>query len=122
MNSIVSVPRSPWLHERLDAYAAARNFYRLSKAIRDQLPRGLGEVSDQLKRAASSVSLAIAEGACARARGIKAAHFQRALASAGECAAALDQIEDEGGAPAPMLAEAREHLRRCSLLTLGLLR
>lgn len=58
--------KSLFLHERLDAYAAARRFYRLAKVVREQLPRGLGEVSDQLKRATSSVGLAIAEGACAR--------------------------------------------------------
>ena len=122
MEPILSNPKSPLLHERLDAYAFARNFYRLARVIREQLPRGLGEVSDQLLRASSSVSLAIAEGACTRAPKVKSAHFQRALASAGECGAALDQIEDEGGAPAALIAQARAVLHRCSLLTLGLMR
>ena len=114
--------RSIFLHEKLGAYAHARAFYRTARAIREQLPRGLGEVRDQLYRAASSVSLAIAEGANAGQPRIKALHFTGALASAGECAAALDQIEDESVARAILLAEARAELRQCARLTLGLRR
>ena len=51
---------------------------------------------------------------------IKSLHFTRALASAAECAAALDQIEDECAAPGALLTKAREELRLCMLLTLGL--
>ena len=114
--------RSLFLHERLEAYQFARRFYQSARAIREQLPRGLGEVRDQLYRAASSISLAIAEGANASQPKVKSLHFSRALASAGECAAALDQIEDECAAPAPLLTKAREELRRCMVLTLGLRR
>ena len=114
--------RSVFLHERLEAYVFARAFYRSARTIRDQLPRGLGEVGDQLYRASSSNSLAIAEGANACQPKIKAMHFNRALASAGECAAALDQIEDECAAPPALLATAREQLRQCMRLTLGLRR
>lgn len=53
---------------------------------------------------------------------VKSLHFTRALASAGECAAALDQIEDECAAPGALLTKAREELRLCMLLTLGLRR
>lgn len=113
---------SVFLHERLEAYVFARRFYRTARAIRAQLPRGLGEVRDQLYRAASSVSLAIAEGANACQPRVKALHFNRALASGGECAAALDQIEDERAAPVDLLAVARDELSRCMRLTLGLRR
>ena len=99
MEPILSNPKSPLLHERLDVYAAARNCYRLARTIREQLPHGLSEVSDQLVRASSSVSLAIAEGACARAPRIKASHFQRALASAGECGAASRDAAPPGAGP-----------------------
>lgn len=114
--------RSVFLHERLEAYVAARAFYRSARVIREQLPRGLGEVRDQLYRAASSISLAIAEGANASQPKVKSLHFTRALASAGECAAALDQIEDECAAPAALVARARDELSRCMRLTLGLRR
>lgn len=114
--------KSVFLHERLLAYVYARKFYRTAKAIRDQLPHGLGEVRDQLARASSSVGLAIAEGANASQPKIKALHFRRALASGGECAGALDQIEDERGAPADLISAARAHLRRSMALTLGLVK
>lgn len=111
-----------FLHERLEAYVFARRFYRTAREIRAQLPRGLGEVSNQLYRAASSVSLAIAEGANASQPRIKSLHFTRALASGGECAAALDQIEDERAAPAALLTTARDELTRSMRLTLALRR
>ena len=60
-----------FLHERLEAYVQARKFYRSARVIREQLPRGLGEVRDQLYRAASSISLAIAEGSNASQPKIK---------------------------------------------------
>src|SRR5207248_7912386 len=113
-----------FLHERLQAYVFARKFYQTVRVIREQLPRGLGEVRDQLYRASSSVSLAIAEGANASQSHpkIKTQHFMRALASAGECAAALDQIEDECAAPPALISQARAELRRCMGITLGLVR
>ena len=114
--------RTVFLHERLEAYVFARKFYQTARAIREQLPRGLGEVRVQLYRASSSVTLAIAEGANASQIKIKSMHFTRALASAGECAAALDQIEDECAAPESIVTKARSELRRCMLLTLGLRR
>jgi len=113
-------PKSPFLHERLRAYDHARTFYRLVVQICAQLPRGLAPIADQLDRAASSVSLAIAEGANARAAGIKRTHFDRAIASGGECAAALDQIADKGVATSAHLAAARHELELAVLLTIGL--
>src|ERR1041384_6263973 len=109
-----------FLHERLDGYRIAGKVYQSARTIREGLPRGLGEVRDQLYRASSSVSLAIAEGANAAQPKIKCQHFTRALASAGECAAALDQIEDECAAPMLLIKQAREQLRMCMVITTGL--
>lgn len=67
--------------------AAARAFYRCTRDIREGLPRGLGEVRDQFYRAASAMSLAIADGARAFQPKVRSLHFTRALAVAGECAA-----------------------------------
>jgi len=115
-------PRSPFLHERLRAYTHARSFHRLVVRLLGALPRGHSAIADQLDRAASSVLLAIAEGANARAAGIKRVHFDRAIASGGECAAALDQIADKQAAPPADLAAARRELELTVLLTLGLRR
>ena len=114
--------RSPWLHERLHAYSAALDFYRLATAIRRGLPRGLGPLGDQLSRAAQSICLNLAEGAAARSWAVKNRHFEIANGSACECAAALDVVEVEGAAPAAAVAQAREKLRLATLLTRGLMR
>lgn len=114
--------KSPYLHERLDAYRAALEAYRAIKSIRAHLPRGLGPLGDQLSRAGQSVCLNLAEGAAARSRDVKRRHWDIALGSAGECAAALDLVEIESGARPELIAEARGHLRLATLLMLGLLR
>ena len=114
--------RSPYLHERLDAYRAAVEFYRIVREIRARLPRGLGPLGDQLSRAAQSICLNIAEGAAARSRDVKRRHWNIALGSAGESAAALDLVEIEQAAAAVQIARARDHLRVATLRTLGLAR
>jgi four helix bundle protein len=114
--------RSPYLHERLEAYRAAVEFYRVVKTIRARLPRGLGPLGDQLSRAAQSICLNLAEGAAARSRDVKRRHWDIAAGSEGESAAALDLLEIEGAASADVLARARDRLRIATLCTLGLMR
>jgi four helix bundle protein len=114
--------KSPYLHDRLDAYRAALEAYRAIKSIRAHLPRGLGPLGDQLSRAGQSVCLNLAEGSAARSRDVKRRHWDIALGSAGECAAALDLVEVECGARPELLTRARGHLRVATLLTLGLVR
>ena len=114
--------RSPYLHDRLHAYAAALDFYRVVRAIRARLPRGLGPLGDQLSRAAQSTCLNLAEGAASRSRDVKRRFWNIALGSAGECAAALDLVDIESGATPDQIALARCHLRVATLRTLGLAR
>ena len=113
---------SPYMHERLDAYAAALAFYRIVRAVRSNLPRGLGPLGDQISRAAQSICLNLAEGAAARSRDVKRRHYDIALGSAGECSAALDLLEIEAAASADQLSGARDHLRVATLRMLGLVR
>ena len=47
--------------EKLDVYKCAIDFLALSAGIIEELPRGSGVLADQLKRAALSVPLNIAE-------------------------------------------------------------
>ena len=114
--------KSPYLHQRLHAYSNSLEFYKVVKGIRARLPRGLGPLGDQLSRAAQSVSLNLAEGSAARSRDVKLRHFNIALGSAGECAAALDLVAIEGGAAPEQIVLARSHLRLTTLQTLGLTR
>jgi len=50
-------------HEKLDVYQRSLDFLTQALRIVERLPRGEREIRDQLKRAAMSISLNIAEGA-----------------------------------------------------------
>ena len=77
-------------HERLDVYQAAVQFLVLADTIASALPRGRAYLADQLRRAASSSSLNIAEGAGEFAPADKARFYRMARRSATESAAILD--------------------------------
>jgi four helix bundle protein len=77
-------------HEKLDVYHIAIEFVILSDAIIEHIPRGRGYLSDQLQRAALSISLNIAEGAGEYAIDEKVRFYRMAKRSATECAGILD--------------------------------
>ena len=77
-------------HEKLDVYHIAIEFVILSDAIIEHMPRGRGYLSDQLQRAALSISLNIAEGAGEYAIDEKVRFYRMAKRSATECAGVLD--------------------------------
>ena len=77
-------------HERLDVYKAAIELLVLADAVATTLPRGRGYLADQLRRAASSISFNIAEGAGEFAVEEKARFYRMARRSATESAAILD--------------------------------
>ena len=113
---------APYPHEKLKAYAFAVAFYRVVRDLRSQLPRGLGPLGDQLSRAAQSVCLNLAEGAAQSSINVRRRHFQIALGSANECAAALDLLEIEEAVTAETLKLARRRLKLATILTVGLAR
>jgi len=80
----------PFDHEKLDVYQRALDFMTAAGAICDALPRGHAYLLDQLKRAALSIVLNIAEGAGKFSGNDKAAFYLRARGSTTECAAILD--------------------------------
>lgn len=77
-------------HERLEAYQAAIDFAARADEIAEQLPRGRGNIADQLSRASVSIPLNIAEGAGLWANKEKQHAYRIARGSAMECAAILD--------------------------------
>ncbi|MCB0220319.1 MAG: four helix bundle protein [Chrysiogenetes bacterium] len=77
-------------HERLDVYQAAIELVATSARIIDDLPRGSSFVSDQLRRAALSVPLNIAEGGGKPTDGDRKRFLAIARGSAMECGAILD--------------------------------
>ena len=77
-------------HENLDVYQCSIDFLALALRVAARLPRGEREIRDQLKRAAISIPLNIAEGA-GKLTGPDRARFHAiARGSAMECAALLD--------------------------------
>ena len=77
-------------HERLTVYQVSIEFVILSDAVIEHLPRGRAYLSDQLQRAALSISLNIAEGAGEYATDEKARFYCMAKRSATECAGILE--------------------------------
>jgi four helix bundle protein len=81
-------------------YQIAIEFVVLADVIVENLPRGRAYISDQLRRAALSISLNIAEGAGEYALEEKIRFYRMAKRSATECAGILDvcqrlQLTDE---------------------------
>jgi four helix bundle protein len=77
-------------HEKLTVYQVAIEFVILADEVIENLPRGRAYLSDQLQRAALSISLNIAEGAGEYAVDEKARFYRMAKRSATECAGILD--------------------------------
>jgi len=80
-------------HERLDVYKLAIRFLALAFALLRKLPRGEMEIRQQLKRAAISIPLNIAEGVGKPSVPDRARYHAIARGSAMECAALLDVLE-----------------------------
>jgi four helix bundle protein len=79
-------------HERLDVYQCALQFAALAFQILENMPRGHGELCDQLRRATISIPLNIAEGAGKTTERERARYHAIARGSAMECAAIVDLL------------------------------
>jgi four helix bundle protein len=77
-------------YERLEVYQAGLAFLALSIKIIAALPIGYASFADQLKRAALSITLNIAEGVGRRAIPDRQRFYSIARGSAMECGAILD--------------------------------
>ena len=80
----------PFPHERLNVYRQAVEFLTLIVPLLDDLPAGYSRLRDQLRRAAWSIALNIAERAGRRTKDDKCRFFSIARGSCYECAAILD--------------------------------
>ena len=91
--------RTPLDFERLDVYRCAIEFLALCVRLMARMPRGHADLRDQLKRAATSIPLNIAE-ASGKTGGPDRARFHAIeRGSALECAAILDVLVLLGAAP-----------------------
>mgnify|MGYP000996081387 CR=1 FL=1 len=77
-------------HERLDVYRCSIEFFAIALAVIRKLPRGHSQLADQLRRAAMSIPLNIAEGAGKTTEADQRHFYLIARGSAAECSAVLD--------------------------------
>ena len=82
--------------QRLEVYQRSIEFFALALEIIAELPKGNADIADQLRRAAQSQPLNIAEGAGRTSRPDVVKHYTIARGSAMECAAILDVMRLKG--------------------------
>ena len=78
--------------QRLDVYRCAIEFLAQAIALSGRLPKGYAALADQLRRAALSSPLNIAEAAGRSSERDGARHYAIARGSAMECAAIVDAM------------------------------
>ena len=76
--------------QKLEVYKLAIEFAVFAKKATLDLPRGNGDIRNQLQRASTSIVLNIAEGAGKIQRDDKRKSYAIALGSTTECAAAME--------------------------------
>ena len=104
--------------EKLDSYQAAIGFLALAARLIGTLPRGYGWLSDQLRRAALSQAVNLAEGAGRVGAADQRRHYAIARGSGIECAAILSALGVLEAANPTLVAEGRTLLlRSVSLLS-----
>ena len=105
-------------HEKLDVYKISIKFMAIAINIVENIPRGYSSLSDQLKRAAWSIPLNIAEGCGKRGINDKKRFYAIARGSAMECAAVIDVCQVLKINPKDPLKEGKTLLIRIvSMLT-----
>lgn len=105
-------------YEKLDVYQCSIEFLGIASKIINEMPRGYGLLSDQLKRASLGMPLQIAEGAGKRTRNDCRRFFDYGRGSAMECGSVLDACLKLKLVNASLLAEGKNLLTRIvSMLT-----
>ena len=107
--------------QRLDVYRASTEFLGATSKLVTRIPKGHGDIVDQLRRAALSVPLNIAEGSGKFSR--DAVRFYTiSRGSALECAAILDALEAMAVFDQANLEKPRALLERIVSMLTGLIR
>jgi four helix bundle protein len=79
-------------HERFEAYRQSIQFWKLALVLLDNIPSGNFVIRDQLKRAATSITLNIAEGSGRNKTEDRKRFYAIARGSVLECAAISDLL------------------------------
>ena len=78
--------------QKMDVYRCAIEFLAFTATTHERMPKGFASLADQLRRAALSVPLNIAEAAGRNTPTDAARHYAIARGSAMECAAIMDSL------------------------------
>ena len=108
--------------ERLDVFTVALDAVVIVDGVAEDLPEGRGYMRDQLRRAANSIALNIAEGAGEFMPGEKARFYRIAKRSATECAGQLLVCRKLGLFAAPRVDAALDVLQRVIAMLVTLVR
>jgi four helix bundle protein len=104
--------------QRLEVFRHAVEAVAVLDELAEELPEGRGYIRDQLRRAANSIALNIAEGAGEFLPAEKAGFYRMAKRSATECAGQILVCERLGLSEAPRI-EAALDLARANVLDPG---
>jgi four helix bundle protein len=104
--------KEAFTHENLDVYRCSVDFLVIADEVAGSLQRGRGYLSEQLRRAATSITLNIAEGAGEFTRPEKSRSYRIAKRSTTECAAILDVCTQLDLSDGERLQQGRELLLR----------
>jgi len=102
--------------EKLDAYRVSIELTQLAFRISDSLPRGYSSLADQLRRAAMSVPLNIAEGHGKTGTPDRKRYYAIARGSVMECFAILDVARLLPDARLPETEAAKELADRAAAM------
>lgn len=113
---------APLDFERLEVFKVAVEVVAVLDEVAERLPEGRGYMRDQLRRAANSIPLNIAEGAGEFAPAEKARFYRMARRSATECAGQILVCRRLGLLDAPRAEAALDVLRRVIAMLVTLVR
>ena len=99
-------------YQRLDVYQCAVRLLVRAAQLSERVPKGYGVLAEQLRRAALSVPLNVAEGCGRTAAADKARFWSIARGSVMECGALLDALGAVGCRQTEMRDEASDLVTR----------
>jgi four helix bundle protein len=99
-------------YKSLDVYKCSISFLAIAWQLIKSLPKGYGDLGDQLKRASLSIPLNIGEGAGRRSEADSSKHYGISRGSAMECSAILDAAGILALGDADEIAKGQELLVR----------
>ena len=108
-------------HEKLDVYRAATTFVAIALPVSNGYPKGYSSLGDQLRRAATSIPLNIAEGYGRHTEADRFRHYDIARGSAHECGAILDIAKQIGMIDEAKHTEAKALLAEDKRIALDML-